>query len=599
MTFFDAITLWISLKTAFCATLIASIAGFFAAIFIAKKLPIWSSRLISVIDAFLIAPMILPPTVIGFALLLVFGVNSPIGKIWEFLFGDPLVFSWAATVVAASTVSFPLMYRTTRAALQQTDPQQIAAARTLTDSNLHIYRKVILPAAWPGVLAGMLLAFARSLGEFGATLMLAGSIPGKTRTIPMTIYYAVESGQYAEALFWSLLIMALSLLVIFLAESRLRKPITSRSPAKPLPSPTSESSAPLSLHISKSLHDFDLELKIQSQSRRIAILGASGSGKSWFLRCLAGLEVPDYGWIRIEQETWIDRRTSISLLPKKRRVGFLPQNYALFPHLTVRENILFGVENPSWKTADSWLKKMGLLPFAEQKPLHLSGGQQQRVALARALATEPNMLLLDEPFSALDAHLRNQLEQQLIADLYHFPGRLFLVTHNVDEAWRLCDEIILIEDGRVIRQGPKEDVFTDPQTVSAAQLTGCKNIAAVSARNSQTIHVNSWNCDLEIPSGPRNCDSIGIRAHHIELSSATSSEVNTFPCWLARVSESPHRLTLFLKLQSRPQDDFDAAIQVILPREKAETLLAQEQPWYATFPKKRILRLQNHPNSRQ
>lgn len=589
MTFFDAITLWISIKTAICATLLASIVGFFAAAYISSREGSWSARRFAVIDGILIAPMILPPTVIGFALLILLGANSPLGQLWEKIFGNPLVFSWPATVVAASTVALPLMYRTTRAALLQVDRQLIATAITLTESRTRIYSKVILPAAWPGVLAGILLAFARSLGEFGATLMLAGSIPGKTRTIPMTIYYAVESGQYAEAMFWSLLIMILSLTVIFVAESRLTPKAQGRPRKAWVPSSPSAASEGLALWLSKRFHNFTLDFQLQTNSRRVAILGASGSGKSSFLRCLAGLDQPDQGWIQVDGRCWVDTQKKISLVPKKRKVGLLLQNYALFPHLSVRENIAFGAQGLSSEAVDQWLQKIGLTSYAEHKATQLSGGQQQRVALARALAAEPQLLLLDEPFTALDAYLRDRLEQQLIADLYRFPGRMFLVTHNVDEAWRLCDEVVILQEGRIIRQGPKAEVFENPGTVAAAQLTGCKNLAEVSARRASKVYIEAWNCELELPANAANCEAVGIRANHIKLSGEGPEEPNTFVCWLARISEAPHRLTFFLKLNSMPEDALDAVIQVSLSRDRAEELQARPQPWFITFPTQRIL----------
>jgi molybdate transport system permease protein len=260
--------------------------------------------------------------------------------------------------------------------------------------------------------------------------------------------------------------------------------------------------------------------------------------------------------------------------------------------MSIRDNILFGMKDPSPAKADAWLQKIQLEQLAEQRPTELSGGQQQRVALARALAAEPQLLLLDEPFTALDAHLRDKLEQQLVADLYQFPGRLFLVTHNVEEAWRLCDDFILLDKGRVIRHGPKAEVFADPQNVAAAQLTGCKNLAEISSRQGSLLSIKDWNCELELPPNIPDCTFIGIRAHHIQLHESDPGVPNTFPCWLARVSEAPHRLTFFLKLQTPPENAFDAHLQVVLSREKAQQFQERPGPWFATLPRTQILPLQ-------
>lgn len=592
MSGWDGLTLWISLKTAGAATVIAAVSGLAMAAWMVHRGPRPGTRSFALLDSVLIAPMILPPTVLGFILLMIFGIQSPIGRAWESIFGDPLVFSWPATVVAASTVAFPLMYRTTRASLLQVDTQLITAARTLSDREMRIFFRVILPSAWPGVLAGTLLAFARSLGEFGATLMLAGSIPGRTRTMPMAIYYAVEAGDYKEAAMWSGLIMIISLAVIFVAEYRSEKPAPVSKNRTRVTQKMESAQGTLALHIQKQLHDFALDIHIQTTSRRVAILGPSGSGKSYFLRCLAGLEHPDAGWIQVDHQTFFDSQGARPWKPREREVGLLLQHYALFPHMSIRDNILFGMKDRCMVKAEAWLKKIQLQQFAEQRPTELSGGQQQRVALARALAAEPQLLLLDEPFTALDAHLRDRLEQQLVADLYHFPGRLFLVTHNVEEAWRLCDDFILLAAGRVIRHGPKAEVFADPRNVATAQLTGCKNLAEISLRQGSRLTIKDWNCELELPPNIPDCTWIGIRAHHIQLHESDPGLPNSFPCWLARVSEAPHRLTFFLKLKTAPEDAFDAHLQVVLSREKAEQFQEKPQPWFATLPQTRILPLQ-------
>jgi molybdate transport system permease protein len=165
------------------------------------------------LDALFTLPMVLPPTVIGFFLLLIFGKNGPIGNIL-FALGIKLIFSWPATVIAATVVAFPLMYKTTCGAFEQIDKNIINAARTLGVSEWRIFWTITIPLAWPGIAAGTVLSFARALGEFGATLMMAGNIPGKTQTIPVAIFFAVEGGDMNTALYWVLIIFLLSLTVI-------------------------------------------------------------------------------------------------------------------------------------------------------------------------------------------------------------------------------------------------------------------------------------------------------------------------------------------------------------------------------------------------
>ena len=207
----DFSPLWISLKTAFLATIITSIIG----IFISYKMANYKGRGRGLIDGVFTLPLILPPTVIGFFLLLICGKNGFVGKIFM-SFNKNIIFSCSATVIAATVVAFPMMYRTCRSAFEQIDKNMISAARTLGLSETKIFFKIAIPLAWPGVIGGLVLSFARALGEFGATLMIAGNIPGKTQTMPVAIFFAVEGGDMNKAMLWVLIIVAISFIMIFL-----------------------------------------------------------------------------------------------------------------------------------------------------------------------------------------------------------------------------------------------------------------------------------------------------------------------------------------------------------------------------------------------
>ena len=167
------------------------------------------------IDGIFTLPLILPPTVIGFFLLLICGKNGFVGKIFM-SFNKNIIFSWSATVIAATVVAFPMMYRTCRSAFEQIDKNMISAARTLGLSETKIFFKIAIPLAWPGIIGGLVLSFARALGEFGATLMIAGNIPGRTQTMPVAIFFAVEGGDMNKAMLWVLIIVAISFIMIFL-----------------------------------------------------------------------------------------------------------------------------------------------------------------------------------------------------------------------------------------------------------------------------------------------------------------------------------------------------------------------------------------------
>ncbi|MCQ2969629.1 MAG: molybdate ABC transporter permease subunit [Clostridium sp.] len=203
--------LWISIKTSLLATLITFVLG----ITISYLVVNYKGRLKGIIDGILTLPLILPPTVLGFFLLLIFGKNGPVGKILN-LFDTTIIFSWTATVIAATVVAFPMMYRTTRSSFEQIDPNILSAARTLGLSEFKIFYKIAIPLASPGIIAGLVLSFARAMGEFGATLMIAGNIPGKTQTMPLAIFFAVEGGDMSMALKWVAIIVFISFFMIII-----------------------------------------------------------------------------------------------------------------------------------------------------------------------------------------------------------------------------------------------------------------------------------------------------------------------------------------------------------------------------------------------
>jgi molybdate transport system permease protein len=205
----DLSPLWISLATSVTATAITFVAGLAAAVWRER----YTSPAMALVDGIFLLPLVLPPTVVGFLLLLLFGRNGPLGKLLLH-FGATIVFSWPATVIAAAVVAFPLMYLTSRAALEQVQPELLQAARTLGASEWRVFREIALPLAWPGVLAGTILSFARALGEFGATLMIAGNIPGRTETIPIAIYFAVEADEMQRAFTWCAVDVVISLALL-------------------------------------------------------------------------------------------------------------------------------------------------------------------------------------------------------------------------------------------------------------------------------------------------------------------------------------------------------------------------------------------------
>lgn len=231
------------------------------------------------------------------------------------------------------------------------------------------------------------------------------------------------------------------------------------------------------LRVEKAYQGFTLAVQTQiAPGRIIVLLGPSGSGKSTLLRTIAGLEQADSGYIACREQVWLDTENNINLPPQQRRTGFLFQDYALFDHLSVADNIGFGVaKSQREQRVDEWLQRLHLNEFAHKVPAQLSGGQKQRVALARALAIEPQLLLLDEPLSAIDFSLRRIIRRELRLLLKEWNKTVVLVTHDLDEAHYFADELVVMERGRIVQQGQADVVFNKPDSVAAARILGWKN----------------------------------------------------------------------------------------------------------------------------
>ncbi|WP_377480892.1 MAG: molybdate ABC transporter permease subunit [Microcoleus anatoxicus] len=595
--------LWISLQTAGLAT----IATFFLGTAAAYWMLGYRGRWKSLIEGILISPLILPPTVVGFLLLLLFGKNGPIGQLMQH-FDFTIIFTWYAAVLTATVVSFPLMYKTALGAFEQIDSSLLQVARTLGASQTRIFFQIILPLAVPGLVAGITLSFARALGEFGATLMMAGNIPGQTQTMPMAIYFAVEAGEMKEAWFWAILIMTISLSGIVTvnllqeryAQNRQHKIWIGIEANEPVnrggkctqPASLGHGIQPqlpslesgLLVDIEKQLSNFKLDTAFSAQQENLGILGGSGSGKSMTLRCIAGVDTPTTGRIVLNGRSLFDSDKNINLPSHQRKVSLVFQNYALFPHMTVAQNIAFGLQHLSKsicrQRVDRQLDLLQMQGLGDRYPHQLSGGQQQRVALARALATEPELLLLDEPFSALDTYLRSQMERQLLATLATYRGITLFVTHNLEEAYRICENLMVMSAGKAIAYDSKHQIFEHPKTVRIAQLTGCKNFSRAVVQGANSVIATDWGITLQVLEALDNgLTDVGIRAHQISITTEPDRD-NTYACWLASTSETPHRITLFLKFNGIPMSLHDYHVQAEVFKEKWNTIKDRPFPWY-------------------
>ena len=299
--------------------------------------------------------------------------------------------------------------------------------------------------------------------------------------------------------------------------------------------------------IEKSFGSFTLKAKFEAGNETLSLLGASGCGKSMTLRCIAGILTPDRGKIVVDGVTLFDSEKKINLTPQQRHTGLMFQNYALFPNMTVLQNIKAGAKREKNAAArkemiQRIMENFDLAGLADRYPHQLSGGQQQRVALARILVSDPAILLLDEPFSALDSHLRFKLEQEVRHVIQQFGKTVILVSHDRDEVYRMSDSIAIMDGGEIQAIGSRRDVFENPRTIKGAILTGCKNISPIERLENGNVWATDWDMELEIPNTSQEITAVGIRMKSI----LPGPGENGYRCRVMDVIENPFSITVML-----------------------------------------------------
>ena len=313
----------------------------------------------------------------------------------------------------------------------------------------------------------------------------------------------------------------------------------------------------LTVEIEKTCGAFHLAVSFQAERERLALLGASGSGKSMTLKCIAGIERPDRGRIELDGRVLFDSEKKICLSPQQRRVGYLFQQYALFPNMTAEQNIAAGARHlPRGRRRERVRELMAMLRLEEsagKRPRQLSGGQQQRVALGRILASEPEVILLDEPLSALDNYLKFQVELDLGDLLAAFGGTAVWVSHDRGEVYRNCRRVCVLEDGRSSPVMEMERLMDAPGTVSAARLSGCGNYAVpVPTEDPLVVAVPDWGgvrlrCAAAWQEG---VTQIGIRSSHLRPAAADAA--NAISCRVERVVEDVLTVVVLLRPEGSP-----------------------------------------------
>jgi len=397
----------------------------------------------------------------GILLIYLVGPYTFLGR----LFGGHLTNSLTGIVLAQTFCAAPFLIVAARSAFGAVDPAMLDMAATLGHSQLSRFRRVALPLAAPGIRAGMVLAWLRAFGEYGAVIVLAYH----PFSLPVYTYNQFSGIGLPTTLAPTALALAVAAVVIALGRFAPRRR-AARPALVPAPDPpVTTTPTPVSFDIDYRVGTFHLVLSHRSGGSNLAVLGPSGSGKSALLRSLAGLNGPTPGPI------WYGDRSVEGIAVESRQVGYVAQGFSLHPHLTVWQQLLFAA-GATPERAAYWLEHLRLDGLQDRFPDQISGGQRQRVALAQALCRSPELLLLDEPFSALDAPVRLELRREL-RRLQHETGMAtVLVTHDPEEAAFLSDEVIVISEGRALQSGSTRDLFSRPSSPDVARLLGIANL---------------------------------------------------------------------------------------------------------------------------
>ena len=347
----------------------------------------------------------------------------------------------------------------------------------------------------------------------------------------------------------------------------------------------------IEVRIKKKLGNFQLDIDFKTDENRIGILGASGCGKSMTLKCIAGIETPDEGRIIVDGTLLYDSAKKISLKPQKRHIGYLFQNYALFPTMTVEENIAAGLQGgkeEKRRRVVEMMEKFQLLGLGKQLPGELSGGQQQRVALARIMAYEPEVILLDEPFSALDDFLKDRLAQEMLDLLKDYRGTVVLVSQSRDEIYRFTRELLTMADGMQISYGGTREIFANPGRKETARLTGCKNIAEAKRIDGRHLEVPEWGITLCLNENiPEKVAFVGVRAHEF-IPVWGDAGSNCIPVNVKSSAILPFERKYFLAGAEGSEED----ICWFLQRDKWPLIDRKGMPDFLMMPEEKILLLE-------
>jgi sulfate transport system ATP-binding protein len=589
-------------------------------------------------------PFAVSPVVAGLIFILIFGLQGWFGE-WLRAHDIKIIFATPGLILATAFVTFPFVARELIPVMEAIGSDEETAAVSLGARGWQIFRRISLPNIKWGLLYGVILCNARAMGEFGAVYVVSGHIAGQTDTLPLRVEKLFQEynnpGAYAAAsLLSSLALVTLSVKTALEwknrreLEARVREATMQEAPAPtapvagdPVKQPDAVGSAPpapsarhlravppldrraessvdpgprqegaglgISVrNVTKRFGDFvaldNVSVEIP-HGELVALLGPSGSGKTTLLRIISGLETADDGAILYEDEDATQRS------PRDRNVGFVFQHYALFRHMTVFENIAFGLRVRKWKRADvaervhELLRLIQLESLGNQVPSQLSGGQRQRVALARALAAQPKVLLLDEPFGALDAKVRQELRQWLrrLHDEIHVTS--VFVTHDQEEAFEVADQVVVMNHGRIEQVGTPQVVFEHPANGFVMDFLGNVNVFHGRVEGGRALMQNGFELDYpDYPHGEAKPATVYVRPHELEIDRRPSDRTS-LAAQVVRIN--PAGAAVKVELAAR---DFGLLLNVVLTQERHAELQLHAGDAVFVFPKRARVFVQDY-----
>jgi ABC-type sulfate/molybdate transport systems ATPase subunit/ABC-type sulfate transport system permease component len=521
--------LWVSVESATISTALVALFGIPMAYWLARS----RGPVTAAVGTLVLLPVALPPVMSGIVLIYLVGPYTFFGQ----LFNGGLTDSVAGVVIAQTFVAGPFLIIAARSAFAAVDPALDDLAASLGHRPAARFWLVSMRIAAPGIRAGLLMTWLRAIGEYGATVLLAYH----PYTLPVFTYVQFSSTGIPTTQAPTALALAVAVVVVLLSEIRLPRRLRRASVPEPAPPPHATPTS-VGVDLDVAVGSFRLRLAHRAASHRIAILGPSGAGKSMTLRAIAGLLGPEAGTVCFGGQP-------VSGVPAEARgIGYVPQGLALLPGRTVWEQVLFATgADPA--LAAWWLRTLHLDGLQDRLPGQLSGGQRQRVALARALSHRPRLVLLDEPFNALDAPVRDELRRELRRLQRETGLSTVLVTHDPEEAALLADEILVVADGRLLQAGSRAEVYNRPASPQVARLLGIQNLGHGVIAEPGTVTVGMLRIAAETGDLPGGSEVLWtIRPDHVAVTPR-----GAYPAIVDDVADIGTITTLTVRLPGGPE----------------------------------------------